>query len=50
MISNVKTFSGHMVVRVIKQIYSGLPVQFQLQEYQTAPPGPPRLQKVDQTQ
>ena len=45
MISNVTTFSGHMVVRVIKLIYSGLPVPFQLQEYLTAAPGPPRLQK-----
>ena len=46
MISNMNTFSGHMVLRVIKLIYSGyLPVLFQLQEYLTAAPGPPRLQK-----
>ena len=46
MISNVNTFSGHMAVRVIKLIYSGLLVPFQLQEYLTAAPGrPPRLQK-----
>ena len=46
MISNMNTFSGHMmVVRVIKLIYSGLPVPFQLLEYLTAAPGPPRLQK-----
>ena len=46
MISNVNTLSGHMVVRVIKLIYSGLPVPFQLQEYLTAAPGrPPRLQQ-----
>ena len=46
MISNVNTFSGHMVVRVIKLIYSGLLVPFQLQEYLTAAPGrPPRLQR-----
>ena len=45
MISNINTFSEHMVVRVIKLIYSGLPVPFQLQEYLTAAPEPPRLQK-----
>ena len=45
MISNMNTFSGHMVLRVIKLIYSGLPVPFQLQEYLTAAPGLPRLQK-----
>ena len=46
MISNMNTFSGHMALRVIKLIYSGyLPVPFQLQEYLTAAPGPPRLQK-----
>ena len=53
MIPNVNTLSRHMVVRVIKLIYSGLPVPFQLQEYLTgllAAPGPPRLQKGDQTQ
>ena len=41
----MNTFSGHMVVRVIKLIYSGLPVPFQLQEYLPAALGPPRLQK-----
>ena len=45
MLSNMNTFSGHMVLRVIKLIYSGLSVPFQLQEYLTAAPGPPRLQK-----
>ena len=45
MISNMNTFSGHMVLCVIKLIYSGLPVPFQLQEYLTAAPGLPRLQK-----
>ena len=45
MISNMNTFSRHLVVRVIKLIYSGLPVPFQLQEYLTAAPGPPRFQK-----
>ena len=45
MISNINTFSEHMVVRVMKLIYSGLPVPFQLQEYLTAAPEPPRLQK-----
>ena len=46
MISNVNAFSGYMVVGVIKLIYSGLPVPFQLQEYLNAAPGrPPRLQK-----
>ena len=45
MISNMNTFIGHMVVRVIKLIYGGLPVPFQLQEYLTAAPGPSRLQK-----
>ena len=45
MISNVNAFSGHIVARVIKLIYSGLPVPFQLQEYLTAAPGLPRLQQ-----